>query len=233
MNGSGDLLESFMTCKALGKNENRQVVICPPSLYLERASRPDANIDFGAQDCGAAIEGAYTSEVSAKMLQNAGVKFTLVGHSERRRYQQETNDSCVSKLSTAQLVGVTPIFCIGESRADYQAGITHDVLINQLQSLTVHAVNFSDLVIAYEPIWSIGSGLIPEMDEINAVMSDIRQWLIQAVGFASATRVRLLYGGSVNSKNANKIMKLQPVDGVLVGGASLDLQGFIDIANAA
>ncbi len=233
MNGDGQLLESFLMSNVLSTQEASEIVLCPPVVLLPEFSKSSHAIKLGAQDCSSASKGAFTGDISASMLVALGIRYTLVGHSERRRYQRETNDQCAAKAFAAQKSGLTPIFCIGEGRKDYEHGLTYDVLVNQMESLIVHDIDFDNLVIAYEPVWSIGTGLLPQIDEIVSVMSSIRQWIINAKGIRTANQVRLLYGGSVNDKNAGNILELEPVSGVLVGGASLDPDTFSAIAAAA
>ena len=233
MNGDGQLLESFLMSNALKTDANSEIVLCPPAMFLGESSKVTNSIKLGAQDCSSASKGAYTGDISANMFADMGIRYTLVGHSERRRYQRETNDLCAAKVITAQKSGLTPIFCIGEDRKDYKAGLTQDVLVNQLESLIVHAVDFTNLVIAYEPIWSIGTGLLPQLEEIQSTMNSIQDWLIDQKGPETANQIRLLYGGSVNGANAKTILELEPVSGVLVGGASFEVNAFANIAAAA
>ncbi len=233
MNGSVELLNEFSQGRSRTEWAHAELVICPPSIMLPHAVSLERDFAVGAQDCSHANSGAFTGDISANMLADFGVKYVLTGHSERRRYQKETNDKCVSKVNVAQNSGLTPIFCIGETLADYQSNLTMDVLSNQLESLLVHNIDFENLVIAYEPIWAIGSGLVPSLNTISQTVDFIKDWIIRSKGRVHGDGMRLLYGGSVSSENSGAILSLPNVGGLLIGGASLKHPSFRLIASSA
>lgn len=190
-------------------------VFCPPMPYLSsaRGALPqNAQLMLGAQNCHAATSGAFTGEVSATMLKESGCSFVIVGHSERRA-MGETDADVAAKAAAALEAGLTPIICIGESLAQYEAGKTAEILTTQLTPLA--KLPGADYLIAYEPIWAIGTGKTPKMPEIASAHSHIKSVL------GSAARV--LYGGSVNPGNVGEILGLPGVDGALIGGASLEI----------
>jgi triosephosphate isomerase len=196
-------------------------VLFPPFPYLESVGQlcRDKKIKWGAQNCAAYDEGAYTGEVSAKMLKDCGCTYVLIGHSERRHGHHETDELLRLKIEAAQRAGLTPVFCIGETGEERRQNITFTVLERQLRSLA--SCNLNDLVIAYEPVWAIGTGLVATPEDIQRVHAHIRAFL--------GTPSPIVYGGSVKPDNAKGILKLPDVDGALVGGASLKASDFIRI----
>jgi triosephosphate isomerase len=232
MNGSTQLLQKFAQHQALADQCDAELVICPPSTLLSQASNLVKSISVGAQDCGTGMTRAHTGDLSAEMLATAGAKYVIVGHSERRKYQRETNDTCASKVIAAQKAGLKPIFCIGETEAENNANLTFEVLANQLDSLSVHAIDFDNIIIAYEPIWAIGAKRLPDLKLISTAVNSIKYWLIQVLGMEHAQRIQILYGGSVDASNAADVLNLRSVNGVLVGGASLCPESFLTIAAA-
>lgn len=229
MNGSVQALKLFAKSDIIAKQSLCDVVICPPSIYIQNAHSLFENSITGAQDCCEIDDGPRTGEISARMLSEFNVNYVILGHSERRLYQNESNDRCVSKIKIAQENGLSPIFCIGEKFSDVEKGHAEDVILHQLDSLTVHSVDFTNLTIAYEPIWSIGTGSVPDNLTIAKTMNLIRNWLIENAGIRAGNTIRLLYGGSVNEHNAHEILRISNVDGVLVGGASLKRSSFENI----
>lgn len=202
-----------------------QGVFCPPVLFAEPAYAAlpaDAALAMGAQTCHMLEKGAFTGEISAAMLADSGVGYVILGHSERRA-MGETDAQVVAKAQAALAAGITPVVCVGESLAAYQEGGTRTALMAQLQPLQV--LDTAAYLIAYEPIWAIGSGLTPTLDEIDAVHG----WIKSVLGSA----VPVLYGGSVNSANASAILALSEVSGALVGGASLEINSMAAILAAA
>ena len=230
MNGSGDLLNKI--AKALHDAElgTVEVVVCPPSVFLKDGKSFWAQMSMGGQDCSHEEFGAFTGEVSPAMLKACGAKFVLVGHSERRTLHKETNLVAAKKAKAAQNAGLKPILCIGEALEQRQAGRTFDVLEDQLAPCLKEGVDFRNLVIAYEPVWSIGTGQNAGIDEIREAVSWIYTWLAES---GDASDVRILYGGSVKPANATKTVSIKNVGGLLVGGASLDPDDFKEIARAA
>jgi triosephosphate isomerase len=205
--------------------EEREVVLCAPFTALGKLSKDlhGSRIRLGAQNVHWAEEGAYTGEISTSMLVELGVRYVVIGHSERRQYFGETDETVNLRLKAAQTAGLIPILCVGESKEQRQARETEALIISQLEKGLV-GVDQSNLVIAYEPIWAIGTGDTCESIEANRVISLIRSQL-------KNPHVPILYGGSVKPGNIDEIMAQSEIDGALVGGASLDPEGFARIVN--
>lgn len=205
--------------------EGREVVLCAPFTDLSAMSQQlhGGRIRLGAQNVHWETTGAYTGEISAAMLVEIGIHYVVIGHSERRQYFGETDETVNLRLLAAQKAGLIPILCVGESKAQRDSGATEKVIINQIEKALVN-VDQSRLVIAYEPIWAIGTGDTCEATEANRVIGVIREQLANP-------QVTIQYGGSVNTKNVDEIMAQSEIDGALVGGASLDAQGFARIVN--
>ena len=207
------------------------LMICPPATLLaafaERAN--GAAVLIGAQDCHAEASGAFTGDLSAEMLADAGAEAVIVGHSERRTLHRETDAEVRAKAKAAWRAGLTPIVCIGESRAEREARQTLDVLGRQLAGSLPEGVTGANLVVAYEPVWAIGTGLTPTVADVAEAHSFVRGQISARFG-AVADAVRLLYGGSVKPSNAKELMGVANVDGALVGGASLNAEDFLGIA---
>jgi triosephosphate isomerase len=204
---------------------NREVVLCVPFTDLSVMSKKlDGNrVHLGAQNVHWEESGAYTGEISAPMLVEIGVRYVIVGHSERRQYFGETDYSVNQRLLTAQRFGLTPILCVGETKQQRDQGETESLITTQIEKDLVD-VDQENLVIAYEPIWAIGTGDTCECAEANRVISLIRTLL-------SNKSVPIQYGGSVKPNNIDEIMAQPEIDGVLVGGASLDPESFAKIVN--
>ena len=198
-----------------------EVLICPPATLIARmaeAARGTA-IRIGGQDCHAAASGAHTGDISAAMLVDAGASHVILGHSERRTDHGETDAQVLAKAQAALSAGLTAIICIGETEAERDAGRTLDVVGTQLHGSVPAGATAANLVIAYEPVWAIGTGRTPTIPEIAEVHAFLRARLTARIG-AEAAGVRLLYGGSVKPSNAAEIFAVPHVDGALVGGAS-------------
>ena len=204
---------------------NREIVVCPPftSLTVMSKNLHGSRIMLGSQNIHWETEGAYTGEISGEMLTEIGVDYVIVGHSERRQYFGETDETVNLRLKAAQKYGLKPILCVGETKTQKDAGKTEDIIVNQLQEDLV-GVDQSSLVIAYEPIWAIGTGDTCESVEANRVIGIIRQQL-------DNRDVTIQYGGSVKPGNIDEIMAQPEIDGVLVGGASLSANSFARIVN--
>jgi triosephosphate isomerase len=200
-----------------------EVVLCLPATLLGQARA--ARLALGGQDCHAQDKGAFTGDISARQLADAGARFLIVGHSERRALHGETDADVAAKVRAAWAAGLTAILCIGETEAQYRAGGTLDVLGAQVAGSLPRGATPANTVIAYEPVWAIGTGLTPTPDEIAAVHAFIRAQLPDA-------GLSILYGGSVSPANAAQIFGLGDVDGGLVGGASLKSDSFIPIIQA-
>ncbi len=197
------------------------IVICPPSTLIERAAQVSAGrIAIGGQDCHTETSGAFTGELSAEMLRDAGASVVVVGHSERRRYRGENDEIVAAKAVAAQRAGLMPIVCIGETEAEHANGTALSVCSKQLRGSIPRNVKSNAIAIAYEPVWAIGSGRTPGTRDIREIHQHLRDCVRAHLGPDGET-VRILYGGSVNRANAREIFALPGVDGALVGGASL------------
>jgi triosephosphate isomerase len=216
-----------------GLDAETDAVICPPATLIGRAHEvlKGTPVKVGGQDCHAAESGAYTGDISAEMLKDCGASYVIVGHSERRTGYGETDGAVRAKAQAAWRAGIVAIICIGETRAERELGSTLDVLSKQLAGSVAAAATSANTVIAYEPVWAIGTGLTPTLDDVAAAHAHIRAELKGALG-AEAARMRLLYGGSVKPSNAVELLSVDNVDGALVGGASLKAGDFLGIAEA-
>ena len=208
------------------------VAICPPFTLIERAVSRQPGLAIGGQDCHADAKGAHTGCVAAVMLIEAGASMVIVGHSERRADQHETDAEVKAKAEAAIAAGLIAIVCFGETREHHEAGDTKAVVTEQLRG-SLPIAGGDALVVAYEPIWAIGTGLTPTVDDVAAVHATIRGVLVDLLGADRADGVRILYGGSVNAGNAAELLGVADVDGALVGGASLTAEAFVPIIEAA
>ena len=205
------------------------LVVCPPATLIASfaAKALGTRVAIGGQDCHAEAAGAFTGDISAEMLRDAGAAAVIVGHSERRRYHGETDAAVRAKAIAARRAGLLAIICIGETRAQRDAGRTRDVLRGQLDGSLPD--NGESVAIAYEPVWAIGSGSTPTRDDVGETHAFIRAQLSSR--FAETGRnTRILYGGSVKPGNAQDLLSMEDVDGALVGGASLNADEFLAIA---
>ena len=208
------------------------VLICPPFTLLTRSAEvADGRIAVGGQDCHAQPFGAYTGDVSAEMLADAGASAVIVGHSERRRYYGESDIEVAAKTMAAWRAGLLAIVCVGETEDEHDAGRAEDVVIGQLDASLPLGANPVSTAIAYEPVWAIGTGRTPAPGQISAMHALIRKRLAERLG-DEVGPLRLLYGGSVKPDNAGSILSLPNVTGALVGGASLKAQEFLAIIRA-
>lgn len=230
MNGSGAALEKFLS-EVLDSNDAVHAAICPPALYLRQASSA-ARLLVGAQDVSAQSEGAYTGELSAAMLVDVGCRFAIVGHSERREYHAESNQLVADKAAAAASAGLTPVFCVGETLAQREAGEVEAVIAEQLAPLLKNQDVAAKSVVAYEPVWAIGTGKTASNEDAQAVHAFIRSQFA-AVDAKIAAALKLLYGGSVKPDNAAGLFAMPDIDGALVGGASLEADSFNQIIRAA
>lgn len=229
MNGTGANLSELAN---LESPENIDVLICPPATLLSRAVQSNAQIAIGGQDCHTAQNGAHTGDVSAEMLADAGASYVLTGHSERRTDHGESNAIVAAKTSAAWGQNLVAVICIGETLAERESGDTLKVIADQLTHSTPEAATGANTVIAYEPVWAIGTGLVPTLEQIAEVHDFIRAELANRFGPEIANAMRLLYGGSVKPSNAEYIFATSNVDGALVGGASLKAVDFNGIISA-
>lgn len=210
------------------------LAICTPAslLYLASAALVGSRIATGGQDCAPQESGAFTGDLSAAMLADAGADFVIVGHSERRTLHGESNAAVKAKAEAAQKALLVPIVCVGETKDERQAGKALAVVKKQLRGSVPEASTAATLVVAYEPVWAIGTGLTPTVADVAEMHAAIRSELARLLGKPAASGVRLLYGGSVKPSNAAELMNVANVDGALVGGASLKADDFLAIAKA-
>ncbi|RRB03673.1 triose-phosphate isomerase [Larkinella rosea] len=208
-----------------------QVVLCTPSIYLTTLKpylEGQTRVALGAQNCHEKASGAYTGEISAPMLKSIGINYVILGHSERRQYFGETNAQLAEKVNSALANGLTPIFCCGESLEQRQSGVHFDFVRTQLTESLFHLTpeQFASVVIAYEPIWAIGTGLTASSEQAQEMHAALREHLAGKYGQEVANDTSILYGGSANEKNAAELFAQPDVDGGLIGGASLKSREF-------
>jgi triosephosphate isomerase len=210
-----------------------QVVLCPPFISLSSIAKliEGSKIALGAQNCYSKDSGAYTGEVSAEMLKSVGVKYVILGHSERREYFKESNQLLAEKVNVALKNGLTPIFCCGESLDQREKGIHIDFVNSQLTESLFHLSesDFLKIVIAYEPIWAIGTGKTATTEQAQEMHEKIRKHIAGKYGSKVADETSILYGGSCKPDNAKELFACKDVDGGLIGGASLKSRDFVDI----
>ncbi len=221
LNGNIEFINQYFTKLLI--NSNNCVVVCSPSIYLNRLKTNSNNLFSGAQDVSIYDEGAYTGELSAKMLSDENIQFCLVGHSERRQYFNEKNHLINLKIKNLISNKITPVICIGETLEEKEKKITKEVLTKQINESIPDIANFENSIIAYEPIWAIGTGLTPSLEDIEQVHEFIKN-INNKFG-----KFKVLYGGSVKASNSAEITNLKNVDGCLVGGASLKVDEFNSI----
>jgi triosephosphate isomerase len=240
MNGSLAANAALLDALAQGLDQAPacEVAVCVPAPYLGQvqamrsAQAGLSAIELGAQDVSAHASGAYTGEVSAAMLKDFGCRFAIVGHSERRQYHGETDATVADKAKAALAAGITPIVCVGETLAEREAGHTEEVVKRQLAAV-IHTNGhcISEIVVAYEPVWAIGTGKTASPEEAQAVHAVLRAQLKAATD--QSARVKILYGGSMNAANAAALLAQPDIDGGLIGGASLKAPDFLTIIAAA
>lgn len=219
---------------ALESDSRENVVVCPSYVHIPRviAGCGDSGVGIGAQDCSHMHAGAYTGEVAADMLADLGCQWVLLGHSERRQYHAESDDLVAAKLAAAQEAGLRPVLCIGETREQREQGEAFTVVARQLRGALADQASLAGLVIAYEPVWAIGTGLTATPEEAQEMHGYIRGQLAEFAGL-DPEQTALLYGGSVKAANAAALFAQPDIDGALVGGASLDSEEFAQIIAAA
>ncbi len=227
---SADLAEVRAIADASRDYPSVDVALCVPAILIERAARAVPGFAIGAQDVHEAPHGAFTGCVSTQMLLDAGASLTIVGHSERREFQRESDADVKAKAEAALAAGLAVILCVGESLAVRESGQAVETVVAQLDA-SLPACQ-AKLSIAYEPIWAIGTGKVPTTAEIGEMHAAIRARLAERYG-TTGNAVRILYGGSVKASNAGEIFAVPDVDGALVGGASLKAADFIPIVAAA
>jgi triosephosphate isomerase len=234
MNGTRSALAVLESIKAGLRNLDAvDVAVCPPATLISRASvlATGSRIAIGGQDCHAEEIGAHTGDLSAEMIADAGGKLIIVGHSERRLAHHEDNQTVCRKVAATWRARLYAIACIGETAAEREAGQTLDVLSDQLAGSLPDGASGRNLVVAYEPVWAIGSGLTPTTAEIAEAQAHIRRQLADRFG-GTGEEIRILYGGSVKPDNAAEIAAVNDVGGALVGGASLKAADFVAVVSA-
>ena len=214
-----------------GLSGKAEVMVCPPAtLIADFASAARGSpVGIGGQDCDAEASGAHTGDISAEMLADAGARAVIVGHSERRADHHETDAQVRAKAQAAWRAGLVAIVCVGEQRAEREAGKTLAVVGGQLDGSLPDGCSSANLVVAYEPVWAIGTGLTPTAGDVGEVHAFVRRRLVERFA-AQGGRVRILYGGSVKPANARELLTVPDVNGALVGGASLKAEDFLGIA---
>jgi triosephosphate isomerase len=231
MNGTRASLSEVKAINAELDDTDPAVVICPPVSLLIPACDIGGKIGIGAQDCHMVSSGAHTGDISANQIADTGATYVIIGHSERRTDHGETSDMIKAKAQAAHKAGLIAIVCIGETLAEREAGETLNVLGQQMSGSIPDGATSQNTVIAYEPVWAIGTGLVPTLDQIDEAHRFMRAELLTTLG-ADAQNISLLYGGSVKGSNADDIFSVADVDGALVGGASLSAHDFVPIIKA-
>ena len=233
--GFGEADSLIKTIKnGVKKSDNTKIIICPPAVYLSKI-KPNLSFDLGIQNIFWEDKGAYTGEISAVIAKNLKVRYAIIGHSERRKYLNETDEMVNLKIQSAIKNNLNPILCVGETIEEKQKDKTSEVIINQLKLAfrEISNIKYSilNISIAYEPIWAIGTGQTPSLDEIMSANLLIRKIISNLYDRKTAEKISILYGGSVNSKNAFDFVDKTGMDGLLVGGASLNGSEFVRIVN--
>ena len=222
---------------AVGENLDTEVALCPPSVYLAVVADAVAGtpVELGAQNLYAAADGAFTGEINAAMLTDVGCRFVILGHSERRAIMGETDEQVNEKLHAALAGNLIPIVCVGETLEDREAGNTKQVVETQIRGSLkgLDEVRAAGIVIAYEPVWAIGTGKTATPEQAEEVHAFIRELLSELFTAEVAAQIRIQYGGSVKPGNAKELLGQPNIDGALVGGASLNADDFVAIIHAA
>lgn len=234
MNGSLSQVDSLV--EILNKASipsNTEVVVAPPAIYIDRVRQAvKKEIEVAAQNCYYKASGAFTGEISPEQLKDMGINWVIIGHSERREIFGESDDFVGAKTAYALGAGLGVIACIGEKLEERESGKTEEVCFRQLKAIASHVKDWSHVVVAYEPVWAIGTGKVATPEQAQETHAALRKWLAENVSKEAADKTRILYGGSVNGKNAAELGKKEDIDGFLVGGASLKPE-FADIIAAA
>ncbi|WP_292025919.1 triose-phosphate isomerase [Brevundimonas sp. UBA2416] len=235
MNGLGASLDEVAALRAALAEAAPacRVALCPPATLIERmAQAAGGGIEIGGQDCRAETHGAFTGDISAAMLKDAGATLVILGHSERRQGHGETDALVAAKAEAALAAGLSPIICVGETLEQREAGRAVEVVRSQIMASLPLALAGRDFAVAYEPVWAIGTGLTPTLEQIEEVHRAVRAAMIERLGLGVAA-TPILYGGSVKPDNAREILAAQEVGGALVGGASLKAADFLGIIRGA
>lgn len=238
MNGltaDGEALAKALAAKLKGAPAAVDMLVCPPATLVDRVARAveGSALAVGGQDCHAEKSGAHTGDIAAVMLKDLGASHVIVGHSERRADHGETSAIVRSKAAAAHAAGLVAIICLGETEAERDGGRTLSVVETQFVGSLPDGATPDNTVIAYEPVWAIGTGRTPTLAEVVEVHRSIREQIAKALGADAAARLRILYGGSMKPSNAKELLALDDVDGGLIGGASLKVEDFWAIAQSA
>lgn len=217
--------------KKAGKVEC-EFLVCPPFTLLSNVKKAlrGAKVNLGAQDCHFAEKGAHTGDISPVMLKDIGCQYVILGHSERRTDHYESNELINKKAQAAHTAGLKTVICVGETLSEREAGKALEVCTKQIIESVPEDSTSSNTVIAYEPVWAIGTGKVPTTKDVEEVHAAIRKTLAKKLGKGNANKMRILYGGSVKPNNAKELLTLEDVDGALIGGASLKVEDFMGIA---
>lgn len=235
MNGTNDMLTvvSDVVAGLNTRSAGADCLLCPPATLLHRAAvaAQGSELSVGGQDCHFESSGAHTGDMSAEMIADAGGQYVIVGHSERRTDHHENDEIVAKKAVAATTAGLVPIICVGETLKQREAGETLDVIGEQISNSVPESVRDSGFVVAYEPVWAIGTGKVATSEQVDEVHNFIRTQLVQRFGDTGAG-VRILYGGSMKPGNAAELLALENVNGGLIGGASLKAADFLAIYDA-
>lgn len=228
-----DAVELFKSLESSVYPPNIEVIIAPPSIYLDSFSNA-SNLKIASQDVSQNSNGAYTGEFSSEMLFSINLRFAIVGHSERRVFHNESDEMIFNKVKSLLNNGLTPIFCCGESLDDRNNGIQFDVVNSQLSNIlnNLSSSDFEKIIIAYEPVWAIGTGLTAEPSDAQAMHSYIRNTIANKFTTKTSEQISILYGGSCKPANSKELFSMKDIDGGLIGGASLDSNSFLAIVNS-
>ena len=219
------------------ENKNVELILCPPFIFLQKCvelTLVNPQIAVGAQNCHNETKGAFTGEISVDMIKSVGAKHVILGHSERRAYFNEDNNFLAKKVKQVLASGLTPIYCCGETLAEREAGKLFDIIKEQIEVGLFDLSNedFKKIIIAYEPVWAIGTGVTASPQQAQEMHEFIRSLIINKYGNLIAEEITILYGGSCNAKNAKELFANKDVDGGLIGGASLKSEDFIEIGKS-
>jgi triosephosphate isomerase len=228
-----DAVELFKSLESSVYPPNIEVIIAPPSIYLDSFSNA-SNLKIASQDVSQNSNGAYTGEFSSEMLFSINLRFAIVGHSERRVLHNESDEMIFNKVKSLLNNRLTPIFCCGESLDDRNNGIQFDVVNSQLSNIlnNLSSSDFEKIIIAYEPVWAIGTGLTAEPSDAQAMHSYIRNTIANKFTTKTSEQISILYGGSCKPANSKELFSMKDIDGGLIGGASLDSNSFLAIVNS-
>jgi triosephosphate isomerase (TIM) len=228
-----DAVELFKSLESSVYPPDIEVIIAPPSIYLDSFSNA-SNLKIASQDVSQNSNGAYTGEFSSEMLFSINLRFAIVGHSERRVFHNESDEMIFNKVKSLLNNGLTPIFCCGESLDDRNNGIQFDVVNSQLSNIlnNLSSSDFEKIIIAYEPVWAIGTGLTAEPSDAQAMHSHIRNTIANKFTTKTSEQISILYGGSCKPANSKELFSMKDIDGGLIGGASLDSNSFLAIVNS-